>query len=128
MSQTIEILLVGAGGFFGAISRYLIYLIERAYSSYQFPLGTLCINAVGCFLAGIMMAKIEQSESVHRYLLLLSSMGFLGAFTTFSAFSVESLQLIRSHQPMWALLNMGANVLLGIGAVWLGRFVYSNLA
>lgn len=118
-----EFLFVGLGGFLGAMARYMVYLAERSLGAQNFPFGTLVINILGCLIAGVLLAVVELSLPVHRNLILLLSMGLVGSFTTFSTFSVESLQLIRSNQILFAAANVGANTILGIGAVWLGRFL-----
>jgi fluoride exporter len=116
-----EFLVVGLGGFFGAIARYLVYLTERSIGASQFPFGTLFINLFGCFLAGILIAVIERFMPSDRHVVLFGAMGFLGSFTTFSTFSVETLNLLRSNQLLFAIVNLSANVCFGVGAVWLGR-------
>lgn len=116
-----EFFVVGFGGFCGAIARYLVYLAERSLCAHSFPFGTLFINFFGCLLAGVLLAIVERDFPIHRHLILLGSMGLIGSFTTFSTFSVESLQLIRSNQVFLAVVNIGANTMLGIAAVWIGR-------
>lgn len=118
-----EFIIVGLGGFIGAICRYLVYLSERALGLHSFPFGTLVINISGCLVAGILLGVVERSLPVHRHLILLGSMGLVGSFTTFSTFSVESFQLIRSNQIMLAGTNILTNTVFGIGAIWLGRFL-----
>jgi fluoride exporter len=118
-----EFFVVGIGGFFGAIARYLVYLAERSVWSQAFPFGTLFINFIGCLMAGTLLALVERAVPVHRHLILLGSMGLLGSFTTFSTFAVETFQLGRSNLVHLALANVAANVFLGIAAVWLGRFL-----
>lgn len=118
-----EFLIVGLGGFFGAIARYLVYLAERYFGENLFPIGTLFINVFGCLLAGLLLAVVERALPVHRHLILLGSMGLVGSFTTFSTFSVESFHLIRSNQIPLAIANIVANTVLGIAAVWFGRFL-----
>ena len=116
-------LLVGLGGFCGAIARYLIYLAEQSSGARTFPFGTLFINLLGCFLAGLLMAAAERALPIHRNMILMWSMGVIGSFTTFSTFSVESLQLLRSSQLALAIVSVTANIIFGIGAVWFGRFL-----
>lgn len=118
-----EFLIVGFGGFCGAIARYLIYVVERSIGNPAFPFGTLLINILGCLLAGFLSGAVERGLPIHRNLILLGSIGLIGSFTTFSTFSTESVQLIRSNQIVFAIISMGANMALGIGAVFLGRFV-----
>lgn len=116
-----EFLLVGFGGFLGAVARYLVYLGERRLPHHSFPLGTLAINLVGCVLAGILLALIERATPYHRHLVLAASMGFVSSFTTFSTFSVESLGLLRAGQVGAVSASIAANVVLGIMAVWAGH-------
>ncbi len=117
-------LIVGLGGFLGAIARYLVYLGEESLGLRAFPWGTLVINVVGCFISGLLLSLVERSLLVHRQIILLASMGMIGSFTTFSTFSVESFLLLRSNQSFLALGNIVANIVFGIGAVCLGRLVF----
>lgn len=121
-----EFLVVGFGGFFGSIARYAVYICERSLSTYRFPLGTLFINVLGCFLAGFLLAVIEKALPVHRHLILLGTMGFVGSFTTFSTFGVETFNLIRSGQLALGLANVTANLLFGILAIGAGRYLLLN--
>ncbi|MGE0614983.1 MAG: fluoride efflux transporter CrcB [Bacteriovoracia bacterium] len=118
-----DFLIVGLGGFIGAIMRYTLYLVERALGVTAFPWGTLAINLIGCFGAGMLFALAERMVPVQRPWLLFGAMGIIGSFTTFSAFSVESLQLFRSGHAGMALANISANVVLGLALVWGGHWV-----
>ena len=120
-----EFLIVGIGGFCGAIARYFVYLVERSILSHHFPFGTVFINVSGCLLAGLLLATGERALPIHRHLILIGSMGFIGSFTTFSTYSVETLQLFRSGQTGLAGINVIANTVIGIGAVWIGRYLSS---
>jgi len=121
-----DIALVGFGGCLGAIARYLINkLLTTASTQVAFPLGTLTVNIVGCFIIGV-LAQIGESRiglSPPARLLLIT--GILGGFTTFSAFGNETVLLTRTDQLGAALLNLGIHIVLGLGAVWLGRAVAS---
>ncbi|MBY0472629.1 fluoride efflux transporter CrcB [bacterium] len=121
-----EFLVVGFGGFFGSLARYLVYLCEQSLSTNRFPFGTLLINVAGCFCAGLLLAVVEKSLPVHRHLILLGSMGFIGSFTTFSTFGVETFHLIRSGQVALGLANVGANLVLGFLAIWFGKVLLLN--
>lgn len=120
-----ELLIVGTAGFLGSISRYLIGVWIGGRNSTAFPIATLLVNLVGCFLIGILSILVERSFPQHRSLYLFGSVGFLGAFTTFSAFGLETLQLLRNQQPSLAFANVIANVALGLVAVWAGRSLAS---
>lgn len=115
-----NILLVGAGGFIGSVLRYLVggYFQQHIKS---FPLGTLAVNLIGCFVIG-MLAQLGESRNIFtNETRLFIFVGILGGFTTFSAFGNETINLMRNDQMMNALFNIGANVILGLFAVWLGR-------
>jgi len=120
----INILLVGFGGFIGSVSRYLASgYVQQATKSIDFPYGTLAVNVVGCFIIGFLAQLAEDRGVFTSQSRLFVFTGFLGGFTTFSSFGNETLNLARDSQMMNALANVGANVLLGLFAVWLGRTV-----
>ncbi len=120
----INILLVGFGGFIGSVSRYLASgYVQQAMKSIDFPYGTLAVNVVGCFIIGFLAQLAEERGVFTSQSRLFVFTGFLGGFTTFSSFGNETLNLARDSQILNALANVGANVLLGLFAVWLGRTV-----
>lgn len=119
-----NLILIGLGGFLGAISRYLLSgLIHRLYSSGLFPAGTLVVNVIGCLVIGMLMGLIEEKSLFGASVRFFFVVGFLGAFTTFSSFGYETVELLRNSQVSLAGLNLIANFSLGIGAVLLGRVV-----
>ena len=115
-----NIFLVGIGGFIGSILRYLIsgYIHQ---SNKDFPYGTLVVNVLGCFVIGFLSHLAEArgmfQESTRNFMFI----GILGGFTTFSSFGNETMRLARDSQLTTAFANVGANVFLGLAAVWLGR-------
>ena len=120
----INILLVGLGGFIGSVLRYLASgYVQQSTHSIDFPYGTLAVNVIGCFILGF-LAQLAETRGVFtsesRSFVFI---GILGGFTTFSSFGSETLNLARDSQMMSALANIGANVILGLLAVWLGRTV-----
>ena len=119
-----NILLVGAGGFIGSVLRYLVSgWFQQASKSVDFPFGTLAVNVIGCFIIGF-LAQLAESRGVFASeSRLFVFVGILGGFTTFSSFGNETLNLARGGQIMNALANIGANLLVGLFAVWLGRTV-----
>ncbi len=119
-----NILLVGIGGFIGSILRYTISgYVQQSTKSISFPFGTLAVNVIGCFIIGF-LAQLAESRGVFTSeSRLFVFVGILGGFTTFSSFGNETLNLTRDSQIMNALANIGANVVIGLFAVWLGRTV-----
>jgi CrcB protein len=119
-----NILLVGAGGFIGSVLRYLLSgYIQQTTKSINFPYGTLAVNVIGCFVIGF-LAQLAESRGVFTSeSRLFVFIGILGGFTTFSTFGNETLNLARDSQMLGALANIGANVIIGLLAVWLGRTV-----
>jgi CrcB protein len=115
-----NILLVGIGGFIGSVLRYLIGGTIQQYAK-SFPLGTLVVNLIGCFVIGLLVQFGESrglfSDESRSFIFI----GILGGFTTFSSFGNETFNLMRSDQMMNAMINIGTNVILGLLAVWCGR-------
>jgi len=118
-----KIFLVGAGGFIGAILRYLISgLVQGLTQSVAFPHGTLVVNVTGCFLIGILSYMVESQAGMTPELRLLMMVGILGSFTTYSTFSAETITLLQDQRIFLGLMNIGLHLVLGLSAVLLGRF------
>ncbi len=120
MNQVLrDCLLVGMGGFFGAIGRYCVTTWVHPRSK-GFPLGTLVVNVVGSLALGFLAALVAQRVLASAHWRLAVMVGFLGAFTTFSAFSYETVGLWQDGR--WAALfaNVGLNVAVCVGAAALG--------
>lgn len=116
-----KVLLVGVGGFIGSVLRYWIGgYVQQFSKSVEFPYGTLAVNLVGCLLIGFLSQLAEARGIFSPETRLLVFVGLLGGFTTFSTFGIESMNLFRGGQNLYALVNIGAHVVLGLGAVWLG--------
>jgi fluoride exporter len=120
-------IMIGAGGFLGAVARYAIYLGMKGETEGGFPLPTLVVNALGCLGIGFIMALEQKGTSFSPTMISLISVGFLGAFTTFSAFGYETLELIKYHQHHTAVFNVVAQVAVSLGAVILGRFIAQSV-
>ena len=112
------ILAVGTGGFFGAISRFYVGIQVVKYFPHQLPLATLGVNILGSFIIGILIGiflHFTPSNELKGFLVT----GFLGAFTTYSTFAIESYMLLNS--AFWyGILNIALNVLGTIIAAGLG--------
>ncbi len=117
-----NILLVGIGGFIGSVMRYLASgYVQQTTKSVDFPYGTLAVNVIGCFVIGF-LAQLAESRGVFTSeSRLFVFTGMLGGFTTFSSFGNETINLVRDSQMMNAFANVGANLVIGLFAVWLGR-------
>lgn len=108
-------IVVGIGGFFGAICRYILGLWLTPKWSTRFPMTTWLINSSGSFALGV-LTSIDLSKS----LALLLATGFLGAYTTFSTFGFETIRLIEFKLYKCALIYIGCSVIIGILFAWLG--------
>ncbi len=117
-----KLILIGFGGFIGSVMRYLVSgYVQTISRSNTFPYGTLAVNVIGSFIIGFLFYFIETRSSLNPQMRALLLFGFLGAFTTFSTFSLETYNLLRSGELVPALMNVGANCVLGVMAVWAGR-------
>ncbi len=115
------ILLAGLGGFIGSAGRYLIGgWVHGLMPLGTFPLGTLVVNVSGCFLIGLLGGLAEVRQVFGPDLRVFLLIGVLGGFTTFSSFAYETLALSRDAEMLRALLNIAAQVFLGLGVAWLG--------
>ena len=114
-----NVLLVMIGGFFGAISRFA--LGEWLLTNNGVPLGTFIVNLIGCFLIGWLLTFASQKKKIKPEHTLIIGTGFIGSFTTFSTFSVETLHLFQQGLLFQGLLYVFATTILGLALVYLGR-------
>lgn len=114
-------MLVGLGGFAGAVSRYLLggWILHHTLSA-KFPWSTLAVNALGCLLIGILSGLAERLDWFTPAMRLLLFTGLLGGFTTFSAFGLETVHLARRGELLIASAYGLSSLLLCVAAVWLG--------
>jgi fluoride exporter len=112
-----HVLIVGVGGFFGAILRYWLSGMVHRWVQDAFPAGTLVVNVVGCFAIGAVMYLVEYREFFGAELRLFITIGLLGGFTTFSTLGYETFALLRASEHTLALISVAANVVLGIAGV-----------
>lgn len=113
------VLMIGAGSFLGGVGRYLISQWVQAKFLSSFPLGTLVVNVVGCFLIGIVFGLNSKYNVCQAWQLFLTT-GILGGFTTYSAFSVETVGLMKQGQFGLAMSYVALSLLLGFGATFGG--------
>ncbi|MBI4230831.1 MAG: fluoride efflux transporter CrcB [Planctomycetes bacterium] len=122
------VLIVGLGGFLGAAARYVLGAAIHRRLGEAFPYGTLAVNVLGCLAIGFVLHYADDRASVGPGARLFLVTGILGGFTTFSAFGAETLSLLRDRGFGPAALNISADLLLGLAAVWLGRTIPRGLA
>ncbi len=114
-------LLVGAGGFVGAVLRFGVSGgVQRIAGFSSFPYGTLAVNVAGCLAIGLLSGLAEARQVLTPETRLLILIGLLGSFTTFSTFGYETLTLVRDGALLRAVANVGLHVGLGLGAAWAG--------
>jgi fluoride exporter len=113
-------LVVGAGGFLGAIARYAVGVWIETFWRRDFPLATFLVNVSGCFILGFFLAMATERMSISPMMRLLVATGFVGAYTTFSTFEYETQRLTTTGAFGWALVNVLASVAVGFLAVRLG--------
>ena len=126
-----QLLYVFIGGGLGAVCRYLAATAIGVRFGLMFPFGTLFVNTVGSFLMalvmGILLLLAKSTNMLPETLRLLLTVGFLGGFTTFSSFSMETLTLINGGSIFLAFVNVCANLLLGFGAAILGLHIVASM-
>jgi CrcB protein len=122
-----HVLAIGLGGAVGSMLRYWLSTSVYVVAGRAFPYGTLAVNVVGCLAMGflfVVFAERLADNAVWRAGLLI---GVLGGFTTFSAFSMETFNLIEQGEPLKALTNVALSVVLCIGATWVGAVLGRQL-
>ncbi|WP_194090497.1 fluoride efflux transporter CrcB [Vibrio hibernica] len=127
MGQLMILSYIALGGAVGACSRYLVSELCILLLGRGFPYGTLTVNVVGSAIMGLLIAAMENELVAESPWRLIIGLGFLGAFTTFSTFSMDNVLLMQQG----AFFKMGLNVLLNVGlsisAAWIGfHFLIKN--
>lgn len=116
-----QILAVGFGGFLGAVSRFLLVQAAGVISPI-FPVGTLLVNVIGSFFAGFILYSISPGKLLTPEWRHFLNIGFLGAFTTMSAFAYETILLADQKNYIGAGINIGLTVVLTLIGVLAGRW------
>lgn len=116
-----KLLLVALGGSIGALARYLLAgFVTRLSGDHWFPYGTLTVNLFGCLLIGYLIGTLETKEILSPDVRIFFVVGILGSFTTYSAFGLESLVLLREGYYFAASANILGHVIFGLAGVWAG--------
>jgi CrcB protein len=123
----INAVIIGIGGFFGAIARYGVALWIGQRWGRSFPLGTFVINVSGSFVIGLAMSLLTERFIVNPQWRLLLVVGFLGAYTTFSTFEYETGALLKDGEWFFASLNVVLSVLAGFAALKAGEVLAKSI-
>jgi fluoride exporter len=115
----LKYLVIGAGGFLGAVARYLLGNYIGSRYGVRFPYGTFVINMSGSFLVGFILTLLSRTTA-SQYWRYLIPIGFIGAYTTFSTFEYETFRAVQEGQSITGLLNVALSVIVGFAAVWVG--------
>lgn len=115
-----SLVFVGIGGGIGSILRYLTSCLIAKYSHSLFPVATLIVNLLGCFLIGLLLGLSVRRDLLDEQMRFLFITGFCGGFTTFSAFSAENIALLESGHYFILSGYILASVIGGMAAVWAG--------
>jgi CrcB protein len=118
------ILCIGIGGFFGAIARYGMTVGVQHWAGGgrlgDFPAGTLAVNLLGCLAVGFIGHLLSERFELAAEIRFALTVGFLGAFTTFSTYAYETLAMAREGEQLFAWMNLLVSNALGLFAVWAG--------
>ena len=115
-----NLLLVGIGGAFGSIARYLGQKYLTQLYPHAFPVGTFIVNLLGCLLIGVFFGLAVKNEYLTPTFRLLLMTGFCGGFTTFSAFTLEGMELLHQQRFLIFTLYFLLSVLFGLIATFAG--------
>jgi len=117
----VKVMCIAAGGAAGAVARYAVGAAVKSWVGDGFAWSTLCVNLVGSFLIGVLVATFEHAHISPNMKLLLMT-GLLGAFTTFSTFSLETVQMLDEGRWTHAAANVGGSCAMGVAMVVAGMF------
>lgn len=118
-----QLLMVAAGGAAGATARYLVYVLAGQFLGTGFPFGTLIVNIVGSFIMGVLVEGMALAWTIGEQMRLFLAVGVLGAFTTFSTFSLDVGLLYERGRIALIALYVSVSVIGSIGALFLGMYL-----
>jgi len=122
-----NIILISLGGALGAPSRYVINSIFFNYFNFSFPIGTLAVNIIGSFFIGILASVIKNNIILDPFIIKnFLIIGFLGSFTTFSAFSLETIEMFIKGNYFFSISYITLTVILNLIAVYIGINLLNN--
>lgn len=124
----IPVALVALGGALGSVARFtLAGWLLQSHPGWKFPIGTFAVNVLGCLVIGVLAALSEKTSFIPADTRHFLFAGVLGGFTTFSAFGLETFDLLRRDEILVAGGYAGLSVVAGLGALWIG-FAITELA
>lgn len=115
-----KLCLLALAGALGTLARYGLSGLVHRINGVSFPWGTITVNLAGCFLAGLLWALFENRWTVSGEMRMIILVGFMGAFTTFSAMILETGELMRTAEWLHALMNVGMQNVIGFAALFIG--------
>ena len=118
-----SIVAIGLAGLAGTLCRYWISYAIDSRSGPTFPFGTVAVNLMGCFLIGFLFYSFAERFTVHTAVRSAVFVGFLGGFTTFSSFGIQTFSLIENGQIVLAVVNMLVSNAGGLLCVWAGALL-----
>lgn len=126
-----DLFFIFLGGGIGSVIRYLITILGEKSMYYFFdkphPLGTFFVNIVGSFAIGLLYGYFQENINVSESLKLFLLVGFLGGFTTFSSFSLDTFKLVQSGETVIAVLYISTSIILALSFTYFGIKMTSNL-
>ncbi len=120
-------LITGAGGFIGSSLRYLMQRLAALIFPISFPFGTFIVNLLGALIIGVLFAVSEQTTLMGPSWRIFAITGVLGGFTTFSSFTLDTMNLLRESQYYYAFTYISLTVLLGIVFTIAGYLIMKNI-
>jgi CrcB protein len=113
-------LLIALGGALGALARYGLSFWIQQRATGSFPYGTFIVNITGCLIMGLVMTRLNEGGEVSVNWRYLVPIGFIGGYTTFSAFEFEAFRLLEQGLPLVGFAYLAGSVIVGYLALWLG--------
>ena len=118
-----KMILLACAGALGTLSRYALAGMVHKFTGHTFPFGTMLVNIIGCFLAGLIWSLAEGKITLSGEMRIIILVGFMGAFTTFSTYILESGELFRNAQYGLAFVNVLTQNIVGLSAMFAGIFL-----
>ncbi len=118
-----HLIYIGAGGFIGSVSRYVVSKFIDRFAISSFPFGTLAVNIAGCFLIGLIYGLTEKGFLLNSGLRLFLVVGICGGFTTFSTFAHENIMLMKNSAFLYTAFYISMSVFFGMLAAYAGNLL-----